>query len=452
MSAVEEIKALIDRPDPFAVPPGDLRATQLAAVQERFAEMRPRLRVLDQRARDAGVDEIRTLDDLVPLLFSHTNYKSYPEAFIDGGQWRNMTVWLQTMTARPVEGVDLAGVRDADDWIDRLRAAGHHVYASSGTSGKCSFLDQTGADAAAAAKSLAAGFLKSWAPTRPNRDRVVFSTFPPSGVHRWAEANATFMRDVVAAPGEHHKLSEEPLRASPGITAGRLRRAMAAGRALPEELGAFGAENAARAKAMQAAMEVFVDKIHDKRDRPLVVSGMWGQAYQIMLALKARGVKDGDFHPDTLISVGGGTKGVSLPDDYQAQIKRFFGVPDGHYANLYGMVEVTGACPFVHGRQGYVVPPWSIPLVLDKAGERLLNPECGVGEVTGRMAFFDLMVEARWGGVISGDKATVDFSATEGAAGPLIRDVARYQDLEEGEDKLTCAGAIDAYVRGEIAV
>ena len=34
---------------------------------------------------------------------------------------------------------------------------------------------------------------------------------------------------------------------------------------------------------------------------------------------------------------------------------------------------------------------------------------------------------------------------------PIVRSINRYQDLEEGEDKLTCAGSIDSYVRGSIA-
>jgi hypothetical protein len=32
-----------------------------------------------------------------------------------------------------------------------------------------------------------------------------------------------------------------------------------------------------------------------------------------------------------------------------------------------------------------------------------------------------------------------------------VRSIARYADLEEGEGKLTCAGSIDAYVRGSLA-
>ncbi|WP_045875718.1 hypothetical protein [Pseudofrankia sp. DC12] len=36
--------------------------------------------MLAQRAKAEGVEEIRSAADLVPLLFPHTTYKSYPES------------------------------------------------------------------------------------------------------------------------------------------------------------------------------------------------------------------------------------------------------------------------------------------------------------------------------------------------------------------------------------
>lgn len=85
-------------------------------------------------------------------------------------------------------------------------------------------------------------------------------------------------------------------------------------------------------------------------------------------------------------------------------------------------------------------------LPLDKDGEKLLPM---TGEITGRAAFFDLSLDGRWGGVISGDQIEVDFGPCIcGARSPSIRDnIARYKDLE-GVDKITCTGTVDAYVRG----
>ena len=146
MSAVETLIAYAKTADPFRNPPADLAELQLAAVRERFKERREQIKVLDKRACDAGISEINTWQDVVPLLFAHTNYKSYPEAFIDNGQWRGMNAWLQTLSAYPTGNIKVEGVRDVDDWLDNARDAGHFIFASSGTSGKSSFLNQSGKD------------------------------------------------------------------------------------------------------------------------------------------------------------------------------------------------------------------------------------------------------------------------------------------------------------------
>ena len=449
-SALNEIKSLVHKNDPYREVPGNLRELQLEAVRERFAEKRSQIKILDRRADEAGIDEIRTLSDVVPLLFTHTNYKSYPEAFIDNNQWSNMNLWLQTLTSKPVTGVDMEGVKDADDWLERLKAADHQLFASSGTSGKCSFLDQTPEDVELALKVYEKGFRGQWDPFVPNRDRTAFISFPPTGVHRLCGPNYHFFANIVSKPGAAHFISEEPLRATPGIRAGQLRRKLAAGTALPEEVAAFEKENAENGRKMQESLGLWMDKIYETRHEPLAFGVMWPQAFQIVQEMRARGVKDGDIHPDTVLCMGGGIKGVKLPDDYKEQIFNFFGLPPEQYFNSYAMVEMTGLSPFRHDLNAYVLPPWIVPLILDKSAETLLNPEDNEGVVEGRMALFDLLTDARWGGLISGDKVTVDFTPSDEFSTGLVRSVARYQDLEEGEDKLTCAGTIDSYVRGAI--
>ena len=179
---------------------------------------------------------------------------------------------------------------------------------------------------------------------------------------------------------------------------------------------------------------------------------MWAQAWLIVDRLRARGIKDGDFHPDTILSLGGGTKGAKVPPDYREQITSFFGLEPQRLSNSYGMVEISGFCALIQPHDVYAVPPWLVPLVLNKEGDALLNPASGQGLVEGRMAFFDLNADLRWGGIISGDKVTVDFgSGLHGVKTPIVRSIARYADLVEGEGKLTCAGSIDAYVRGSLS-
>ena len=52
--------------------------------------------------------------------------------------------------------------------------------------------------------------------------------------------------------------------------------------------------------------------------------------------------------------------------------------------------------------------------------------------------------------VITGDRIALDHAPCAcGNAGPSIRDdIARFADLVTGDDKIGCAGTVDAYVRG----
>jgi hypothetical protein len=97
----------------------------------------------------------------------------------------------------------------------------------------------------------------------------------------------------------------------------------------------------------------------------------------------------------------------------------------------------------------YHVPPSIILLMLDKSGRELLNRNAGV--VEGRAGFVDLAATGRWGGIISGDRLKVDFSPCPcGRKSASVIEVARYKDLPEGDDKLSCAGQIDTYIRGVV--
>jgi hypothetical protein len=95
----------------------------------------------------------------------------------------------------------------------------------------------------------------------------------------------------------------------------------------------------------------------------------------------------------------------------------------------------------------YHIAPWLICLPLDQSGDKLLP--MASGEIEGRAAFFDLSLDGRWGGVISGDRIVVDHGKCAcGNQSASIRDnITRYADLPGG-DKISCSGTIDAYVRG----
>lgn len=450
MSAVGELIAYAKVADPFRGSPDGLAELQMEAVRERFAERRAQIRVLDKRAREMGTDKIDTLDELVPLLFAHTNYKSYPEAFVDGGQWKHMNMWLGTLSTYPTSNIDVSDVRDIDGWIDACHAAGHHIYASSGTSGKSSFLNQTMQDREYCVPACLAAFDLSVPGFRPNHDRSVFTMMPTKGTHKMTEVSTRHF-ERWAAPGELHRLSNDPILAMDAMRPAQLRRLLAAGKVSPAEIAAYEDQVADRQARRAEELDAWIGKIAERRHAPLYLGAMWGVLWQLVEALRARGIRDGDFHPEMIISTGGGTKGAKVLDDYKEQILRFFGVTKDRLSNSYAMVEMSGFCALIQPHDVYAMPPWLVPLILDKSGEKLLNPAGNKGVVEGRMAFFDILADGRWGGIISGDKVVVEFgSGLDGVKTPIVRSINRYQDLEEGEDKLTCAGSIDSYVRGSI--
>ena len=113
MSALDRFYDLLNHDgDPFRQHPDNLRELQLAAMRERFAQRREQIKLLGRRAADMGVDEIRSEADMVPLLFAHQIYKSYPEQFIENGRWKHLNTWLQTLASRPVTDVDLESERE----------------------------------------------------------------------------------------------------------------------------------------------------------------------------------------------------------------------------------------------------------------------------------------------------------------------------------------------------
>jgi hypothetical protein len=155
----------------------------------------------------------------------------------------------------------------------------------------------------------------------------------------------------------------------------------------------------------------------------------------------------GGFHPDTVVIAGGGTKGTVLPADYQEQVAAFFS--PANVVTSYGMSEVTTSWPrCTAGR--YHCPPTTIPLVLDESGERLLGPRRE--RTVGRLGFFDLLVDGRWGGLVTGDEVEAYASPCPCGRGDGVT-LSRIGRLSAGaDDQLTCAGTIEGYLRGFLSV
>lgn len=444
MGAVaDKLCAFLDEPDPFEHTYAELEPMWIDAFNERLAERREQIPVLAKLCESTGVDQVSSLAEIVPLLFAHSNYKSYPTALVTKGKWKGMNQWLDTISSQRVRDLDVEGVTDQDEWIERLHANGHMVMATSGTSGKNSFLPGTRGDVDFSLRAMVPSLMWNFG-VQPKQDRPVFVLGPKYGPTRAPLYNRT-MAEAYGRPDARFFLTDEPLRISELTRMAALRKAMADGTAMPSDIATAENHAAERAAQMDARLAELIDLIIDFREEPQVISGFWPQLWTMVETARRRGIPAGSFHPDTVLIAGGGTKGASLPDDFQAQILGFFGFGQERVLGGYGMSEMSAAMP----RQGNRcrTAPWIIPLVLDREGQTLLNHTDGRTE--GRFAFFDVALEGRWGGLVSGDHVTADL----GGASPAVLDgtISRYTDLEGGDDKLTCAGTIDAFVRGSMA-
>ena len=431
----------IDQERPFDFDRHELEPLWIAAANERLAEQRVRIPALDAVATEHEIDQITTFEQLIPLLFSHATYKSYPRSFLDKGRWDGLTRWLDSVAADSVTDVDLDGVTTQDEWMTALAAAGHPVYATSGTSGKSSFLPATTADRDFTMRCIirSVGWQHGIV---PDKSRSVVVLASSQGSARSTEYFRRFA-DAYGDPDRTWFLTDEPVRLQDLSRMATVSRSIADGTATPNDIASFESDLVSHRQQIEADWESLADVVAGLAGSEVVIQGFWAQQWSLVERLRARGVTGIALAPGSLLGVGGGTKGASLPDDYEAQIFGFWGLDVDRQANGYGMSELSAALPLIGDR--YVLQPWIIPLILNEEGTSLVTPREGQQE--GRFAFLDLAVDGRWGGIISGDRVVADFDTP--AVSIVNGSVMRYADLRGGEDdRLTCAGTVDAFVRG----
>lgn len=443
---VERLTHLIDAGDRYNIPFGELRDAQVAAMNERFQERRERIKLVGLRAKEAGIAELRSHEDAVRLLLPHTAYKSYPEGWIAQQRWDKLSKWLDTVSSYRVPVNEVSDVDGMDRWVERLGAKGFFVSCSSGTTGKSAMLVASQQDMDWCRKEAVATY--AWGSgITPARDRRMFGMAPVAHVPRNLVTGEAY---VSALQDPNVPRFAYPV---PPITVGALthmvvlRKAMADGTAKPEDVAEFERISAERQKLVADAVGITARAVVEARHHKLHVTGLWAGLYEVARAVRDMGYSAKDFHPENSIYVGGGLKRAKLPADYREFVYETFNIrPERNYQN-YSMQELHSGMPRCRAGGRYHVPPWVVPLILDKAGDSLLP--IAATEYEGRAAFFDLSIDGRWGGVISGDRISIDFNPCRcGQRGASIRDdIVRYADLE-GDDKIGCAGTVDAYVRG----
>lgn len=443
---VDDLIAHMGKEDCYDLPHQDLYNLQVSAMNERFQEQKSTIKLVAHRAQEGDISEIRRLEDAVPLLLPHTAYKSYPERFLTEKRYDRLTKWLGTVSSLPTDAVNLDNINDMDEWVARCEDAGVLVSCSSGTTGKPAMLAASRADLDFAARDGIAAV--QWGSDIREGDLRSPAGF---GVVAYTPRNAAM---GVAMMGAFVDTSKPRVDIGiPPLTIGSitgmvsLRKAIADGTAKPDEIAAFEEESVRRQQALDNGRHLAADDVIAKRADKLYLTGMWENLHQLAVEVRNRGYSGKDFHPENAVFLGGGLKRAQLPPDFKEFVYETFNLQPRFIYQMYGMQELNSSFPRCQKGHRYHLPPWVVCLPLNKNGDELLP--VGDGKVEGRAAFFDLSMEGRWGGVISGDHIEVDFSPCAcGAQSPSIADnIVRYSDLE-GDDKIGCAGTVDAYVRG----
>ena len=446
--AVERLTSLVHAEDRYDYSAQDVRDTQVEAMNERFQDRVGKIKLLRHRAEEAGISAIRSLEEASKVLFPHTAYKSYPESFLMDERWDRLSKWLDTVSTYRVPPIERDAVKDVDDWIAKLQESDHYVSCSSGTTGKSAMLVASQADIDFTCKDGVAAV--QW-----GSDIRVGDMRTPAGAagavaytHKNAAMGMALMGAFVDPDAPRFQSGLPPVTIGSLTKMITLRKAIADGTAKPGEIQEYEAESAAREKGLEEAQKGAVEDIIAKRDKRLYITGMWGALYPFAEQVRARGYSAKDFHPENGVYLGGGLKRAKLPSNYREFVYETFNLQPRFIYQMYGMQELGTSMPRCQEGHRYHIPPWLVCLPLNKNGDELM-PGVGEGAVEGRAAFFDLSMDGRWGGVISGDHIQVDYSPCEcGNRSPSIRDdIYRYSDLE-GDDKIGCAGTVDAYVRG----
>jgi hypothetical protein len=433
------------------IPRTELEELQRQAMRLRFAEHRESIEMLRGLADRLEIKELTEFDDVVPLFFAHTAFKSYPAALLDRKRFDLMTRWLDKLTSHDLSGVDTAGCDGIDDWIDRLdEQTPLEVITSSGTTGTLSIIPKDKAGAIYTMKLWRLFLFQTFgkAPTPEELHPEVDVIWPnhASGKLGHLRMAAMIKREFTGGDeSRFHALYSDAISTDLMFLASKMRAAASRGELdrleIDEHLMARKDEFIAMQQRRPQEMAAFMERLtRELRGKRVFMTGAYNQMYELAAAGLERGVRN-VFAPDSAILTGGGMKGFVLPDDYMEVIKEFLGVDE--IQEGYGMSEISAfhwACP--EGR--YHVQPWVIPFLLDPDTSEPLPREA---RQTGRAAFYDFLNRSHWGGIISGDEITVDWSTPCGcglASLPIEHEIMRYSEKQGVEDdRITCSATQD---------
>jgi len=460
-TVTESARAFIEDPVNFfdmsytkmqSVPRDTLQALQTEALKMRFEYGRDRIPMLTKLADKQNITSINQIDDVLPLLFEHTIYKSYPGFLLENGDFGKMTKWLDRLTPYDLSKVDCSGCTTIHGWLDMLAAVTElDPITSSGTTGTMSFTPKDRHDWRT---YILGGFRIQLLQTfgKPPSDgdlndklHVCWPTH--SDGHTAFYRSPMYYKQYFAKGSDAHF---HPMMNTPGDTdlmylAAKLRAAQARGDSrvnVPASLLARRDELVAEEKERPARAKAWIEELVAKLDGERVFILAPAQLiYDVAKPALAEGKKC-NFAPNSCVTAGTGGKGFKMPDDWEQVVDDFLNF-NHNYGYFYSFSEQCGLhVQCEHGRLH--LTPWSIPLILHPETSELLPRE---GRQRGRAAFFDLAMNAAWGGLITGDSVEIDWSECPcgRTTAHLSDSITRFSVEQGGTDKISCTATPEAH-------
>lgn len=438
----------------FSMAPHTVDELQNALLQKRFKLLLPKITAVSRLAEENGVTEPNSALDITSVCLPHTFYKSYSISDVEKGRFDKLTRWLSALTTTDLSGLDVSKCDSLETWIAAIESQTPiRPLCSSGTSGKISFFPRTVIEE----RSFIRCFLMAMGGFRDEQDSGIASgEVDFLGPWPFRTGNSSFpvllrlLRETVYAdkPGEHiHTLSRTHWNLDVMWLSARLRAAerkgdVATAAVLKTNLEKIQGDVIASAAATEKNVDVFMHELLvNQRGKRVFLFAQPANIFALTRECEKRGVKP-QFDPASFAMVPGTatSKGGTLPDDWLERCKVMFPY---EYHNFYGMSECTSINRLCSGGH-YHLAPWVYLALLDPDTSQ---PYPRKGLQTGRLALFDLMAESYWGGLISGDRVTInwDGGCQCGRVGPYLHtDITRYIQLKD-DDKITCSKTADAY-------
>jgi hypothetical protein len=439
--------------DGYELSRAQIEKIHLEGARRRFAQLRPRLSVMDRLATEQGIDAIDRIEDLAPLIFPHTIYKSYAIDFVLDREFDRMTRWLGGLSAIDLSDIDMSGVERIDTWLDALGAqTSLQVFHTSGTSGKLSFVPRTVEEAERQVKNTNQVIRDHWGPNQgPDMFKARLPVIVPGYHHGYANTQRSHMTLLRML----NYRDEEALFMYPDVTFSAdvaslpslQKRAQERGGGLeaPEAILHLRDEIEKRERDRPAALELFFENVRQRfGGRNVRIGANWPMLYEWTETGLARGLHH-IFGPDSVVLSGGGPKKRNLPDNWRELVYDFLGTR--RFYEFYGSSElfaINAKCE----AGNYHLAPTLVTFLLDPETGAILPRDEGQ---TGRLAMFDLLATTYWGGLVTGDQVTISGWNTPcecGRVGPYLHPaIRRYADVLGGEDPLACAGSQGAHAK-----